>query len=229
MAKAAKFTKDAKYIAAAARALQFGLDRNQRGPLQFSACIDLYLATGDEKYARLAREMAPAVGGGEVDALELYDRTFGEDHSAKIREALKGEAEALLANARNPFGVWTFGPPEKPNFFGTPAEGDVFHLGNSARMFEAASRVALAYRYNPDPRYLEYVYDQFNWMLGVNPYGISLMEGVGRAFAPSYHQRLTFAGVARGRAGERGERDHLPGAWRRPTLFRHERARHSVV
>jgi endoglucanase len=198
VAKAAKFTKDAKYIEAAARALQYCLDRNQKGPLQFSAAIDLYLATNDEKYAQLAREMAPSIGGGEVDALELYDRVFKEDHSAKIREALKAEAESLLANARNPFGVWTFGPPEKPNFFGTPEKGEGWHVGNSERMFQAASRMALAYRYNPDPHYLEYIYDQFNWTLGVNPYNISLMEGVGKTFPPSYHQRLTFAGVPRG-------------------------------
>ncbi|MDX9972584.1 MAG: glycoside hydrolase family 9 protein [FCB group bacterium] len=198
VAKAAKFTKEAKYIEAAARALQYGLDRNQRGSLQFSASIDLYLATDDEKFAKLAKEMAPSIAGGEVDALELYDRTFGEDHGTIITAALKAEADALLANARNPFGVWTFGPPEKPNFFGTPEKGDGWHVGNSARMFEAANRMAMAYRRIPDERYLEYIYDQFNWMLGGNPYGISLMEGVGKTFAPSYHQRLTFAGVARG-------------------------------
>lgn len=198
VAKVAKLTGDPAFVDAAARALQYGIERGQRGPRQFNAAIDLYLVTKDEKYADLAKSLAPSIDGLEVDALELFDKVFLDDHRALIRQALTEEAEKLLANAQNAFGVWTFGPPDAPNFFGTPEKESGWHVGNSQRMLEAASRVAQAYRHNPDPRYLVYVYDQLNWVFGCNPYGISLMEGVGDAFLPSYHQRLTFAGVKRG-------------------------------
>ncbi len=42
------------------------------------------------------------------------------------------------------------------------------------------------------------MYDQFNWVLGVNPFNLSLMEGVGSAFLPTYHHRYVFSGVPRG-------------------------------
>jgi hypothetical protein len=45
---------------------------------------------------------------------------------------------------------------------------------------------------------LAFAYDQLNWILGNNPYNISLMEGCGSAFPPSYHHRYTISGVPRG-------------------------------
>ncbi|NLP12163.1 hypothetical protein GX408_17315 [bacterium] len=62
----------------------------------------------------------------------------------------------------------------------------------------SANLVALAYHYHPQPQYLEFVYDQFNWTLGMNPYSICLMEGVGSINLPWYHHRITFAGIPRG-------------------------------
>jgi hypothetical protein len=90
------------------------------------------------------------------------------------------------------------GTPERPDFFNTPADVNNFHVGTSSHLLRAATLVAKAYRYKPDPRYLAFIYDQFNWTLGNNPYDISLMEGQGSLFPPSYHHRYTFAGVARG-------------------------------
>jgi Glycosyl hydrolase family 9 len=123
---------------------------------------------------------------------------FHEDHTPQLKEQLIPKAEAMLELARNPFGVYTFGPKDKPNFFGTPADGGGWHVGTSSHVLQAASLMAMAYQFNPDPRYLAFVYDQFNWILGNNPYDISLMEGVGSAFPPTYHHRYTFSGVPRG-------------------------------
>ncbi|RXL63666.1 hypothetical protein EO238_33145, partial [Citrobacter sp. AAK_AS5] len=61
-----------------------------------------------------------------------------------------------------------------------------------------ATVAALAYKYNPDPRFLKFAYDQINWTLGLNPYGVSLMEGCGSVFVPTYHHRYAFSGVPHG-------------------------------
>ena len=58
--------------------------------------------------------------------------------------------------------------------------------------------MALAFQYRPEPRYLAFVYDQINWILGNNPFDVSMMEGSGSAFVPTYHHRIIFSGVARG-------------------------------
>jgi outer membrane protein assembly factor BamB len=199
MAKIARCAEDKKpWIEAAERALAWAVERNAHGPAQFSAVLDLYDATGDKKYAVLAKEWLPEPSIETVHAVQQYDQLFGEDHRAELRENLVARAEETLELARNPFGVCTHGPKERPNFFGTPADATGWHVGNSSHVLNAANTLALAYQFNPDPRYLVFVYDQFNWILGNNPYDISLMEGVGSAFPPTYHNRITFAGVPRG-------------------------------
>ena len=188
----------APYIEAAERSLKWLQDKKGNLPAQFAAAVDLYLATKDDKYAQLAKALFPKVGLEDVDAAEAYDAAFHEDHREELKKRLVERAEAALALADNPFGVYTFGPKDRPNFFGTPAKDKGWHVGTSSHLLEGANVVAQAYRYNPDPRYLVFVYDQFNWTLGCNPYDLSVMEGVGSLNAPSYHQRLTFAGVPRG-------------------------------
>ena len=199
MAAIAKHVSDKDaWIEAAERALNRGLANNQRGPLAFAAALDLYVATQDGKYATLAKELFPGPNIDVIESIRLYDALFHENHSAALKDQLVAKAEEMLALLQNPFGVYTFGPKEKPNFFGTPADQSGWHVGTSSRLLEAAALVAEAYQYNTDPRYLEFVYDQFNWTLGNNPYDISLMEGAGSAFPPTYHHRYAFSGVPRG-------------------------------
>ncbi len=190
----------------AARSLKFALDNNRRGWHQLSAATDLFLATGKAEYDALARELFAGLSPSAdtdptpmlVDVVRRYDAAFGGDHGGVLRAMLTRRAEALLKLADNPFGLCTFGPPEKPNFFNTPAGGGGWHVGNSTYLFDCATIAALACQYAPDPRLVEFIRNQFNWTLGVNPFNISLMEGVGSAFLPTYHHRQAFAGVARG-------------------------------
>lgn len=199
MARLARFTPDSlPMLEAAAKALNWALERNQWGPMHWGAVLDLYEVTGDEQYAEVAKEYKVAIGLDTIELVEQYDALFGLDHSADIRATLVEAADRLLSLADNPFGVVTNGPAENPNFFGTPADQGGWHVGTSSMLLEAATTAAKAWRYTGDPRYLAFVYDQFNWTLGNNPYDLCLMEGVGDKHAPSYHHRYTFAGVARG-------------------------------
>lgn len=188
----------APYVEAAKRGLAWAEANGKRGPLQVSAALDLLALTGEGHYAALAREWFLSVPMEHVDVVRRYDAAFGEDHTEDIRAALTAKAESMLALSANPFGVYTFGTPGKPNFFNTPAGGDGWHVGNSSHVMNAASAMALAYQFDPDPRYLAFVYDQFNWIMGTNPYDLCLMEGLGSVNPPTYHHRYTFAGVPRG-------------------------------
>ncbi len=187
---------------AAARSLRWALDQGRRGVCQLSTALDLYIATRDAQYAELAKELCHEIGVSAdpalVDVLQRYDETFGETHTEALQKVLVDRAEGILKLAENPFGIYTFGPAENPNFFGTPEAQGGWHVGTSSRVLEAANLVALAHQYAPNQRYLAFVYDQFNWVLGNNPYNISLLEGCGSAFPPTYHHRYTFSGVERG-------------------------------
>ena len=187
------------WVEAADRGLQWSLKNEKKGVYPFAAAVYLYAATRDAKYKSLADELFPAISPSAevVDAVRMYDALFGQDHSAELRKALVAQADGLLNVANNPFGVWQYGSAEKPNYFNTHAETWT-SLGSSFLLCPRASAVALAYQYEPDPRYLAFVYDQLNWVLGNNPFDISLMEGSGSAFVPTYHNRILFGGVARG-------------------------------
>jgi len=194
----------APWIEAAARSLEYALKENRRGLWQLSTAIDLFTATGDTNYKEIAASLLEETkattdaSAMSIEVLRRYDTAFNTHHAAALRDTVLARAETMLANAANPFGVYAFGPPDNPNFFNTPADKGGWHVGTSSHLLEAATFIALAYQYKPDPQFLRFVYDQFNWTLGLNPYNVSLMEGVGSANLPSYHHRYTFAGIPRG-------------------------------
>jgi endoglucanase len=200
LAKAARYATAARpeLMPALLRGMAWAHAKNLRNPEILSAALDLYAITGAPKWAALAKSLFPSCGFANLDTVREYDAAFKEDHSAEVRQRLVQAADDLLRSADNPFGVPTGGSPGAPNFFGTPASQGGWHVGTSSTLMNAAAVAAQAYAVNPDPRYLTFVYDQFNWELGNNPYDLSLMEGQGSRNPPTYHQRLMFAGVARG-------------------------------
>jgi endoglucanase len=199
LAKVARFAPtDPRLLAAAKRSLDWSLAHNRRGTLQLSAATDLFAATGDSTFAKIAHDLFAEAGLKDVVLAREFDRVFGTDHSGQIKEIVLAEAERLLGFAQNPFGMCTYGPVEKPNFFGTPAKEYKFELGSNSYLLESAAKVALAYQYQPDPRFLEFIWDQFNWILGNNPFDLSMLEGIGSKNPPTYHHRYILAGVPRG-------------------------------
>lgn len=197
----------------ARRSLQWALDHGRRGPYQLTTALDLYESTGEAQYADLAEALVNEMGMGPLasgdihgaaismtflEALRRFDRLFGADHGIALRDALVARANGFLALADNPFGVCTFGPTEKPNFFGTPQDTGGWHVGTNSYLLGAATAAVLAYQYTRDEKYLRFAYDQINWVLGMNPFNTSLMEGCGDTFPPTYHHRYTFSGVRRG-------------------------------
>ncbi|MCL4692946.1 MAG: glycoside hydrolase family 9 protein, partial [Candidatus Hydrogenedentes bacterium] len=198
-AKIARFVEpNDAYVEAAKQAFAWRAERGSRDARQLSAALDLYTLTGEAAYADAARALLPEVGYGDAAIVERYDEIFNEDHSAQVRDAYVARADAILALANNPFGVYMYGAPDNPTFFGTPPETGGWHVGNSSHVLEAANTAAIAYRYTGDTRYLAFVYDQLNWILGNNPYDLCLMEGVGSRHPPTYHHRYAMAGVPRG-------------------------------
>lgn len=198
LAKVARLTNRMDFAGTAGKSLRWSLDHGQKGQLELSTAIDLFAATGHKDYETIARDLFKALGPTDAGVTQNYDATFQEDHSAQLREMLTRQADQILTHATNPFGVCTFGTTEQPNFFNAPADAGGWHVGTSSHLFTMAAKVAQAYQYSPKPEYLRFIYDQFNWTLGTNPYDLCLMEGVGSLNPPTYHNRITFGGVPRG-------------------------------
>lgn len=210
LARLARYVKDnARYIDAAVRGLRWALDHDIRGPLQFSAALDLYLVTRDQTYAKSARELLgdPSLLCTEsfVD-FEYVVRPSGRSSSEfdtmtsfTLAMMLQEKANEFLEQAENPFGLYAGSAgPGGANFFHTPADESSPVSGNTARILEAANLVAKAYRFHPTPQYRAFICDQLNWIFGNNPYGLCLFEGVGDVGVPTYYHHYANAGVERG-------------------------------
>ncbi|HOC67646.1 MAG TPA: glycoside hydrolase family 9 protein [Candidatus Hydrogenedentes bacterium] len=205
--KSAMAVEHAVWVETAARSLAYSLKTGRRDLLQLSTAVDLYTCTEDASYAKIAAELCEALfppqgvespSALHVELARRCDQALGTRLAESLAPAVLRKAEGMLENSRNPFGVYTFGPPENPNYFGTPTDTGGFHLGTNSHLLEAAGFMALAFQMEPRPEFLVFIYDQFNWVLGLNPYNVCLMEGAGSVSLPSYHHRYTFAGVKRG-------------------------------
>jgi len=186
------------FVDAVANALERDLAANRRGPGQFAAAMNLFLATREERFGAMAQELFPGVVVEFVDSVNAHDDEFGTFSTVEIGLKFTAQADALLRLANNPFGVYTYGPANRPVFFSGPDGKDGAAEGNTRYILEAAEHVARTYRFAPKPEYLQFIWDQLNWLLGNNPYGLSLVEGLGHKQPPAYHDLHVFAGVRRG-------------------------------
>ncbi len=185
-----------QYAAAARRIVEKALKDGATGPLLFSAAMDLYLISRDETHAKIVHGWYPGPEPACAEAVAAYD-ALDIHASFNLAMALQAQADACLARANNPFGVCARNEEDRADFFGMGASDPAHLIGNTLYLLEAAHIVAQAYRFKPTPEYAVFIYDQLNWILGNNPFGISLMEGMGTHFAPSYFHRAVAAGAPR--------------------------------
>jgi hypothetical protein len=170
-------------------------------PYVFAAAVDLALATNNDEYRTYAQTLfrGPSVEAGEI--FSDYEDEWGRlGATFELGKWFIEKADALLPLANNPFGVYMYDVEGTKTFFGTPGKESAMPLGNTAHILEAANLAARAFRYAPKPEYAAFVYDQLNWLFGVNPFGVCLMAGVGeknlRAYAlPSVSKSAALGGI----------------------------------
>jgi outer membrane protein assembly factor BamB len=186
-----------EWRASAERALAAAVSGGHTGPDPFNAAMDLFLVTKDAKYGELAKALYPGLEPASIENLLEYESAFDVLVTFDLASKLIEMADRLVKEADNPFGVCVYAGPEGTSYFGGANEFDA-PRGNTGHLLEMANLVAKAYRFNPAPEYLVFIYDQLNWILGNNPYGISLIEGLGTKGAPSYYHRYGAGRLPRG-------------------------------
>jgi hypothetical protein len=189
-----------------------------KGPLAFSAAWDLFAATNDAVWKEQATAWFPGVNIEAIETLLAYENEDGGMLSMDVARAMEQLADTLLKRSGNPFGVYATEDKGTPCYFlPSPTEpaGTPEGMGDTHRVLMAAELMAKAYRFAPKPEYLGFIYDQFNWVLGCNPQGVCLMEGVGSAHVakiagPAADRRDTLAGVILNGIGPVGPGDDRP-------------------
>jgi hypothetical protein len=144
---------------------------------------------------------SPLTGGygdsGDVPAgaVASFALAFPDDALVSaIKARLEKHLPAMMAEARNPFGLMMQKPGPGGYFFEPSST-----MGCNYQLCSRAWCAILAYRLNHDEHALRYAIDQLDFLLGRNPYNICMMEGLGSVNLPRYHHRyITIPGHERG-------------------------------
>jgi hypothetical protein len=200
-------TDDASYGVCAAEAAR-GIVECQSSDDRFDGW---YAASpgGSPFYAVVTDGQPPA-------ALALWIRA-NPDHefAATARQSLLRWARFKIALADNPFGIsmcWTGNEPQY--FMNFTKDGD-WHVGDNSHYLSDAWAAFLIHQVTGDRDILRFGWNQMNWVLGMNPYGMCMMHGEGTLNTRVTHHRYNtivghpegspagsvFNGIVRFRAG----------------------------
>ncbi len=174
------------------------------GSLAFSAVMDMFIATGEERYLAYARSVFPGITLDRVEPLLDYEEHEGMMITIDLNHAFLSAADRLAAAARNPYGLVQTEAYGRRGFFIRGADAPEPLLGNNARILGATELMAQALRYASKIEYRTFVYDQINWLLGNNPFGVCLVEGMAEPGAPrlalpeGYRRAQAFGAVLHG-------------------------------
>ncbi len=171
------------------------------------AAIELFRSTGKSEYSEAARAMAGKLLDGQLPdgcfransdivnegiraaALALFALNFPDDELVSVVvESLKRYAAHRSEISKNPFGIGMIhGDRGGGDFFHSYREPGSWHVGQNGQYLSDAWAMILSEKLGVSlPGYIE---SQMDWVLGVNPYGVSMFEGVGKVNLPVYHHR----------------------------------------
>jgi len=173
---------------------------------QLLAAYELYRATKTPEYFEAARDLAAKVlatqnrSGGfgsnicdqglPVAALALFalDHPM-EEVSNAIRDALEHHLHATMRLCSNVFGITQWS--EKDIFFPYESESK-WYVGQNSQYLSLAWGMLLAAKVLGGELAVKaegVAADQFDWVLGRNPYAVCMFEGRGSFNPPRYHHR----------------------------------------
>lgn len=155
----------------------------------------LHAATGDPKYRQAAQAQAGNIlkqskPDDSFRALGEFAAAFPDDPLlTRIRPVAERRMAELESFCTSPFGLARFPVANgSPVYFQAYEDVNDWYVGGTMRHLDVAIEGVLAAKLgvNAGRRLAE---NQVHWVLGRNPFGVSLMEGVGSRFVPNYHHR----------------------------------------
>ncbi|MEX2680168.1 MAG: glycoside hydrolase family 9 protein [Candidatus Sigynarchaeota archaeon] len=105
------------------------------------------------------------------------------------------------AVASNLFGILRGRHVGRGEFYFWEWTAGYWNVGQNSYYLSAAAAAAAAYNLTREKRYIDFTQRQLDWVLGLNPFGICMLEGAGEKNLPNYHNRAnTIPGNPRGAA-----------------------------
>jgi hypothetical protein len=166
----------------------------EKHPGNMQTILALYNATGERKYCDAAEKRAVKLladkNPSQFRELGEYAVAFPNDKLiAGIKSIAKLRLDELKTKCDNPFGITRRTDENgKLIYFRHYLDVNNWYVGESRELLDTAYEGILLDRLGfPEGRQI--ASNQVHWILGLNPYGVSMMEGIGSIFVPQYHHR----------------------------------------
>lgn len=159
--------------------------------------LALYSATQDEEYHKLAVKRAEQLlseaktkGAAAFMELAEFAAAFPKDQRVSaIRSLAAQRLQEMKKICANIFGITRRVEPDGSMvFFRHYLDVNDWYVGESRELLDMAYEGILLDKLG-FPKGRELAENQVHWILGRNPYAVSMMEGVGSVFVPYYHHR----------------------------------------
>lgn len=130
------------------------------------------------------------------EAIPRYDAFTYENKTYELVQTLQNTLQLYSEQAnQNPFGICPMKWKPEIDFFGITTQREENIKGNNLYLLQIAQLAGKAFRFIPEDTAKKLFFDHINWILGVNPFGICFVEGLGTKNLPVYTHPYIKSGI----------------------------------
>ncbi len=172
------------------------LSQGKKPPGLFSALVYLEEIKGTGNYISSAKLVVPENLLCVSEVIPRYDAFTYENKTYDLVQVLKNTLQSYAEQAnQNPFRICPIKWTPEVDFFGVTINKGAGLKGNNIHLLQIAQLAGKAFRFIPEDMTKNLFFDHINWILGVNPYGICFIEGLGTKNLSGYAHPFVKHGV----------------------------------
>jgi len=191
-----KTKMESPYISKTEKLTQSALAQGKKNAGLFSALVYLAEIKNTGNYISTLQTYMPENILNISEAIPRYDAFTYETKTYELVQTLKNTLQLYSEQAnQNPFGICPMRWKSEMDFFGITTQKDEDKMGNNLYLLQIAQLAGKAFRFIPEDTAKKLFFDHINWILGVNPFGICFIEGLGTKNLPVYAHPYIKSGV----------------------------------
>lgn len=204
--------KAQKYYDTAMLLLQYYVRESQVNNEVLTAYLELYIITHNQTYLDRANQVGmtllnnsqtikyPGFAHCGVDEVMRILSQWAQVNGSQQVKMLVSQAfedrwthfwspMAFESDPSNYFHILKANTTKGNEFYFYPWRLDGWNVGQNSYYLSAAASTLLGYNLTGNSKYLNFALRQFDWVLGLNPFGICMFEGLGTKNPAAYHNR----------------------------------------
>jgi len=154
------------------------IEKGCKGNTLFNSLVFLAEKKGYEKHLPYLNSLYPEDLINSIETIPRYDSVSGGFGTFNLSQVVKKAIEEYIKLAEeNPFGLCPINLMGSYSYLILDKESKP--KGINGHILTIAQLAGKAFKFYPDNSVRALFFDQINWLLGVNPFGISMIKGIG--------------------------------------------------